>query len=275
MKQKFFVVLIAAVLAGCESKNDGIEIIPDYDAVYFTEQNVDSPAKPIQGEDSQKELENLFKEFYDEKSGQAELFKIAFHIYVNENGEIDKLKFLDETSFPFGTTEEDGILFGENQKLYPRIKEILSKMRFESARKENANVKFRFDVAYAYSIRPDGTTKAFIPFNLSLDFSNLFRNEYFITVDKQPEPIGGLVAIQKKIIYPEIAKRAGIQGRVFIKAFIDENGNVVKIEILKSAHEVLDSAASNAVLKTKFTPGEHKGKKVKTIVTVPIQFSVR
>ena len=30
-----------------------------------------------------------------------------------------------------------------------------------------------------------------------------------------PEPIGGMYAIQEKIKYPEIAKRAGIQGKVY------------------------------------------------------------
>lgn len=277
MKLKFFVALIAAVLAGCESKNDGIEIIPDYESIYLAEQDVDVSAKPksYQENELQKELENVFKEFYDEKLGRPELFKVAFRIYINENGVIEKLKILDESSYEFGTTAEDGILFSDNQKLYPRFKEILSKYEFEPAKKGKDNVKFRKDMVYACSVRPGGKIKGYIPFDLSLDFSNLFQNEYFVTVEKQPEPIGGLVAIQKKIVYPEIAKRAGIQGRVFLKAFIDENGNVVRTEILKSAHQVLDSAASNAVLKTKFTPGEHKGKKVKTIVTVPIQFSVK
>ena len=48
-----------------------------------------------------------------------------------------------------------------------------------------------------------------------------------------PEPIGGMFAIQEKIKYPEIAKRAGIEGKVIIQAFIDENGNVVQAKVIK------------------------------------------
>lgn len=81
-------------------------------------------------------------------------------------------------------------------------------------------------------------------------------------------------AIQKKITYPEVAKRAGIQGRVFVKAFINEKGDVVRCEIIKGVHPALDSAAVEAVMKTKFTPGELKGKKVKAEIVVPIVFKL-
>ena len=48
-----------------------------------------------------------------------------------------------------------------------------------------------------------------------------------------PEPIGGLYAIQSKIKYPEEAKRNGVEGKVFIQAFIDETGNVVEAKVIK------------------------------------------
>ncbi|MEW6195747.1 MAG: energy transducer TonB [Bacteroidota bacterium] len=275
MKQIFFIVIIAVVLSGCESKDDGIEIIPDYDAVYFTDQDVDSPAKPMLEEDSQKELENVFKEFYDEKLGRAQLFKVAFRIYINENGVIDKLKILDESSYKFGTTGEDGILFFDNQKLYPRIKEMLSKYEFEPAKKGKDNVKYRKDIAYACSILPGGKVKGYIPLDFSLDFSSLNPDNFFVVVDQTPEPIGGMEAIMKNVKYPEIAKRAGIQGKVYIKAYINEEGNVVRTEVIKSADKILDSAAANAVIKTKFNPGKQKGESVKTQVVVPIVFKLK
>ena len=51
---------------------------------------------------------------------------------------------------------------------------------------------------------------------------------YFVAVEEMPEPIGGIKAIQEKIVYPEIAKRAGVEGKVYILAFVDESGNVTK-----------------------------------------------
>ncbi len=56
---------------------------------------------------------------------------------------------------------------------------------------------------------------------------------YFVAVEEMPEPIGGIKAIQEKITYPEIAKRAGVEGKVYILAFVDEKGNVTKATVLK------------------------------------------
>ena len=97
---------------------------------------------------------------------------------------------------------------------------------------------------------------------------------FFVAVEQQPEPIGGLEAIQKRIVYPEIAKRAGVQGRVFVKAFVDENGNVVKVELLKGIGAGCDEAAMEAVKNTKFSPGKQRGKPVKVQVSIPIVFKL-
>lgn len=98
---------------------------------------------------------------------------------------------------------------------------------------------------------------------------------FFVAVEQQPEPIGGLEGIQKRIVYPEIAKRAGVQGRVFVKAFVDENGNVVKVELLKGIGAGCDEAAMEAVKNTKFTPGRQRGKSVKVQVSIPIVFKLQ
>lgn len=98
---------------------------------------------------------------------------------------------------------------------------------------------------------------------------------FFVAVEQQPQPIGGLQAIQQRIVYPEIAKRAGVQGRVFVKAFVDENGNVVKVELLKGIGAGCDEAAMKAVQETKFTPGKQRGKPVKVQVSIPVVFRLQ
>ena len=95
---------------------------------------------------------------------------------------------------------------------------------------------------------------------------------YFVAVEEMPEPIGGLRAIQEKIIYPEIARRAGVEGKVYVLAFIDESGTVTKAEVTKGIGMGCDEAAIDAVLKTKFKPGLQRGKPIKVQVTVPITF---
>lgn len=89
-----------------------------------------------------------------------------------------------------------------------------------------------------------------------------------------PEPVGGMVAIQEKIVYPEIAKRAGIEGKVYVQAFINEEGDVVSAKILKGVGAGCDEVALDAVKKTKFNPGKQSGKPVKTQVTIPIMFKL-
>jgi periplasmic protein TonB len=99
--------------------------------------------------------------------------------------------------------------------------------------------------------------------------------QYFVAVEEMPEPIGGIAAIQSKIVYPEIAKRAGVEGKVYVLAFVDENGNVTKADIIRGLGAGLDEAALNAVRQTKFKPGKQRGKPVKVQVSIPIVFRLQ
>lgn len=98
---------------------------------------------------------------------------------------------------------------------------------------------------------------------------------YFVAVEEMPEPIGGIQAIQSKIVYPEIAKRAGVEGKVYILAYVNEQGNVTRAEVIKGLGAGLDEAALNAVKQTKFNPGKQRGKPVKVQVSIPIVFKLQ
>lgn len=97
---------------------------------------------------------------------------------------------------------------------------------------------------------------------------------YFVAVEEMPEPLGGLREIQSRIEYPEIAKRVGIEGKVFVRAFVDEKGTVTNAEVVKGIGGGCDEAALDAVLKTKFNPGKQRGKPIKVQVTIPILFKL-
>jgi protein TonB len=99
--------------------------------------------------------------------------------------------------------------------------------------------------------------------------------KYFVAVEEMPEPIGGIKAIQEKITYPEIAKRAGVEGKVYVLAFVDESGTVTKAQIIKGIGAGCDEAALNAVLATKFVPGKQRGVPVKVQVSIPIIFKLQ
>jgi protein TonB len=96
--------------------------------------------------------------------------------------------------------------------------------------------------------------------------------EIFIAVEQMPELIGGLEAVQRNIIYPEIAKKAGIEGKVYVQFIIDEKGNVTNPVVLKGIGGGCDEAALEAVKKAKFRPGKQRGRPVKVQYSIPIIF---
>lgn len=96
--------------------------------------------------------------------------------------------------------------------------------------------------------------------------------QYFVAVEEMPQPIGGIAGIQSKIVYPEIAKRAGVEGKVFILAFVDVTGTVTKAEVIKGIGAGCDEAALSAVKATRFKPGKQRGKAVNVQISVPITF---
>ncbi|MBK7632582.1 MAG: energy transducer TonB [Ignavibacteriales bacterium] len=101
---------------------------------------------------------------------------------------------------------------------------------------------------------------------------NLFAQEE--KLDKFPEPVGGIEQMIKNVVYPQTAKDAGIEGKVIVKAIIDEKGNVVETEVVESVNTDCDKAAMDAIKKTKFTPGIKDNKPVKAEVTIPIMFKL-
>lgn len=99
--------------------------------------------------------------------------------------------------------------------------------------------------------------------------------EFIPTPEEMPEPIGGISAIQSKITYPELAKRAGVSGRVSVRAYIDEKGTVAKVELVKGIGAGCDEEALKAVSLTKFKPGKQRMKPVRTQVVVPVVFRLK
>lgn len=103
----------------------------------------------------------------------------------------------------------------------------------------------------------------------------LFKSDDFrVQVDKMPEVKGGMTALLENLIYPAEAKEQNIEGKVIVKVFLDEKGEVANTEILKSDNKLLEQSAIDAIEKTKFTPGMAKGENVKTQIVIPIVFKL-
>jgi len=91
----------------------------------------------------------------------------------------------------------------------------------------------------------------------------------FIEVDEVPALISKI-----KPSYPEIARLAGIEGTVYLKVLVDENGNVEKAKVEQGAKEILDNSALQAAQKAKFSPAMLDNKPVKVWVVLPIAFKL-
>lgn len=92
--------------------------------------------------------------------------------------------------------------------------------------------------------------------------------------DKAPEPVGSLAAIQKNVAYPEIARRAGIQGKVVLNALISEDGTVAEVKVLTPLGGGCDESATTAIRSVQWHPAEKAGKPVKTWIAIPVVFKL-
>lgn len=73
-----------------------------------------------------------------------------------------------------------------------------------------------------------------------------------------------------KPVYP---CEQGISGRIIVSFVINENGQVTDPEVLRHVDKDLDKEAIRIIKSMpRWTPGEHKGKKVKVRLTLPVQF---
>ena len=99
--------------------------------------------------------------------------------------------------------------------------------------------------------------------------------EVFVVVENMPELIGGLSSIQSKIKYPEIARKAGVEGRVIVQFVVDEQGNVQDPTVVRGIGAGCDEEALRVVKQAKFEPGKQRGKPVKVKMSLPITFRLK
>lgn len=78
-----------------------------------------------------------------------------------------------------------------------------------------------------------------------------------------------------KPIYPEEARKAGIEGIVILSVTTDIYGKVRDVEILKRADPLLDQAAIDAVMQWIYEPMMIKGEPKGIIFTVTVRFSLK
>ncbi len=91
-------------------------------------------------------------------------------------------------------------------------------------------------------------------------------------VDRLPEIVGGLQAIQQELKYPALAKKAGVEGRVIVEFVVTKSGTVRDARIVRGVGSGLDAEALRAIQNTRFTPAQKDGQPVAMKLTLPITF---
>ncbi|OGU56885.1 MAG: hypothetical protein A2X64_02530 [Ignavibacteria bacterium GWF2_33_9] len=96
----------------------------------------------------------------------------------------------------------------------------------------------------------------------------------FIPVEKEPGV--DYTRLQGLVKYPDLARRANIEGRVVLRVLVDKDGTVRKYFIEDSENELLNSAAIDAIKAYgKFKPAIQNQEPIMCWISIPIQFKLR
>ena len=90
----------------------------------------------------------------------------------------------------------------------------------------------------------------------------------FWVVEQKPELLRSV-----NPVYPEMARRAGLQGQVIVSFIVTKEGRVAEPQVLKGP-EIFRAAALEAVRQFRFEPAMQNDRAVVVRMTIPIRFSL-
>lgn len=107
--------------------------------------------------------------------------------------------------------------------------------------------------------------------NLQVEDEIVPDRQAYVAVDKQPELVK-----QVAPVYPDIVKKAGIEGTVYLQLLVDFDGHIKMAVVAKSSgNTALDEAAVAAGKQCIFTPAiAPGGKPVRVWVMFPVKFKL-
>ena len=82
--------------------------------------------------------------------------------------------------------------------------------------------------------------------------------------------------VNQRLVYPEIAKENGVQGRVTLQFTVEKDGSVTKVKVLRGVDPSLDKEAVRVVsMSPKWSPGKQRDRAVPVTYTFPVIFQLR
>ncbi len=100
------------------------------------------------------------------------------------------------------------------------------------------------------------------------------EEKIFRIVEKEPQIVGGLDSLQSLIEYPELARKAGIEGRVYLEFIVTKKGKVENPKVLRGPGAGLNKEALRVIKKATFRPGLQQGRPVNVRYSMPIRFNL-
>jgi protein TonB len=103
----------------------------------------------------------------------------------------------------------------------------------------------------------------------------------FMMVEEKPKFQGGdeytfTKWVAERLVYPEIAKENGVQGRVMLTFRVNTDGSVSDVKVIRGVDASLDKEAVRVVSSSpKWTPGKQRNKPVRVIYQFPVIFQLR
>lgn len=101
------------------------------------------------------------------------------------------------------------------------------------------------------------------------------EEDFFVAVEQMPQLKGGLAGLQRKINYPEMARKAGIEGKVIIQFIVNEEGEVENPRVIRGIGGGADEEALRVVKEAEFIPGRQRGRPVRVQYSLPITFRLQ
>jgi protein TonB len=76
--------------------------------------------------------------------------------------------------------------------------------------------------------------------------------------------------------YPDLPRKAGIEGKVVLKMLVDVDGRISKVEIIKSSgNALLDESAITAAKRCIFTPARQRDSSVRVWIVWQVEFKIK
>jgi periplasmic protein TonB len=105
------------------------------------------------------------------------------------------------------------------------------------------------------------------------------ENEVFTVVEDPPQFPGGQDALTKYMIssikYPQDARKAGIQGTVYVTYVVEPDGSITNVKVLRGIDKSCDMEAARVIREMpKWKPGKQRGKAVRVQFNMPIKFTL-